>query len=157
LETTIQFIGSLAAVITTIGWFPQVLKIVRERRADDISLVANAAIAAGVMLWFVYGLMIESWPVIIANGVTFLLIAGGDVPVDRGDRCAEVALYAQDDSRTGSHAFGRVISGGPAALGTDLANESCSRQQRRHVRDHRSHMRLVIERNRDGGELEEVA
>jgi MtN3 and saliva related transmembrane protein len=75
LETTIQLIGSLAAVITTIGWFPQVLKIVRERRADDISLIANASIAAGVVLWFVYGLMIESWPVILANGITFLFLA----------------------------------------------------------------------------------
>jgi len=75
LHPLVEVIGSLAAVITTAGWFPQVVKIARERKADDISLIASSAIAAGVLLWFVYGLMIGSWPVILANGITFVFIA----------------------------------------------------------------------------------
>jgi MtN3 and saliva related transmembrane protein len=35
--------------------------------------VAQAAFAAGVALWFAYGLMIGSWPVILANAVTLVL------------------------------------------------------------------------------------
>ena len=43
--------------------------------AADISLVATAALASGVFLWMIYGLFIGSWPVILANGGSFLFIA----------------------------------------------------------------------------------
>jgi MtN3 and saliva related transmembrane protein len=75
LPAAVDLIGSVAAVITTVGWLPQVIKIRRERKADDISMIATAAIGTGVLLWFFYGLMIGSWPVIAANGVTFLFVA----------------------------------------------------------------------------------
>ncbi|WP_394886435.1 SemiSWEET family sugar transporter [Mesorhizobium sp. AaZ16] len=74
LHPSIEILGSLAALITTLGWLPQILKIVRERKAGDISLVTNATLAGGVFLWVVYGLLIGSWPVIMANSVTFLFI-----------------------------------------------------------------------------------
>lgn len=75
LHPYIELIGAIAAVITTIGWFPQVFKIARDRKADNISLIATTSIAGGVLLWTLYGLLIGSWPVIMANAVTFLLIA----------------------------------------------------------------------------------
>jgi MtN3 and saliva related transmembrane protein len=76
LPPSIEFIGSIAAVITTLAWLPQIFKILRERRAGDISLVTNAALASGVFLWIVYGLAIGSLPVILANSVTLLFILG---------------------------------------------------------------------------------
>ncbi|KQZ87118.1 hypothetical protein ASD64_06650 [Mesorhizobium sp. Root157] len=69
-----ELIGAVAAVITTFAWLPQILKIMRERQARDISLATTAALAFGVFLWTLYGLLIGSWPVIIANGLTFLFI-----------------------------------------------------------------------------------
>ncbi|WP_315924333.1 SemiSWEET transporter [Mesorhizobium sp. SP-1A] len=74
LHPAIEIIGAAAALITTLGWIPQVTKVARERRADDISLSATSAIAAGVLLWTLYGLLIGSWPVIIANAATFLFV-----------------------------------------------------------------------------------
>ena len=74
MPPAIELLGALAAVITTVGWFPQVFKIARERKADNISLAATAAIATGVLLWTAYGLMIGSWPVIVANAITFMLV-----------------------------------------------------------------------------------
>ena len=41
----------MAAIVTTLGWVPQVLKVARDRKADDISLVATGAIAIGVPGW----------------------------------------------------------------------------------------------------------
>ncbi|WP_245425261.1 SemiSWEET family sugar transporter [Phyllobacterium brassicacearum] len=70
----IELIGSLAAVITTLCWVPQIIKIVRHRETASISLVMNVSLVLGVFLWFIYGMMIGSWPVIAANGVTLLLI-----------------------------------------------------------------------------------
>lgn len=70
-----EIIGSLAAVITTFAWLPQILKILREKQARDISLVTTSALAVGVFLWIVYGVAIGSMPVILANTVSFLFIA----------------------------------------------------------------------------------
>lgn len=70
----IEAIGACAALITPLGWVPQVVKLARERKADDISLAATSAIAAGVALWAVYGVLIGSWPVIIANILTLLFV-----------------------------------------------------------------------------------
>jgi len=74
VHPVVEILGSLAAVITTLGWLPQLLKIRREKKADDISLVAIGTIATGVFLWTLYGLFIGSWPGIMANAVTFLFI-----------------------------------------------------------------------------------
>lgn len=71
----VEIVGSIAALITTFAWLPQILKIRRERKAGDISLGTTAALASGVFLWVVYGLAIGSMPVIMANSVSFLFIA----------------------------------------------------------------------------------
>lgn len=70
----IELVGSLAAMITTLCWVPQIIKIVRHRETASISLVMNVSLVFGVFLWLVYGMMIGSWPVMAANGVTLLLI-----------------------------------------------------------------------------------
>jgi MtN3 and saliva related transmembrane protein len=75
LHPWFELIGAVAAVITTFAWLPQILKILRERQARDISLATTAALAFGVFLWVVYGLAIGSVPVIAANTVSCLFIA----------------------------------------------------------------------------------
>lgn len=71
----VEILGSLAAFITTFCWVPQILKIHREKKAADISLLTTGALATGVFLWLLYGLLIGSWPLIMANVVSFLFIA----------------------------------------------------------------------------------
>jgi MtN3 and saliva related transmembrane protein len=69
----VEILGMAAAALTTLCWVPQATRILRTRDTRSISLVAQAAFAAGVALWFAYGLMIGSWPVILANAVTLVL------------------------------------------------------------------------------------
>ena len=75
LHPLFEVVGTVAAVITTFAWLPQILKILRERQARDISLATTATLASGVFLWVVYGVAIGSMPVILANAVSFLFIA----------------------------------------------------------------------------------
>lgn len=75
LHPLFEIVGSVAACITTFAWLPQIMKILRERQARDISLITTAALASGVFLWIVYGIAIGSLPVIMANTVSFLFIA----------------------------------------------------------------------------------
>jgi len=65
--------GALAGTLTTIAFFPQVLKTWRSKSAADISLGMFTLFSAGVLLWIVYGIGIGSLPVVIANTVTLVL------------------------------------------------------------------------------------
>ncbi len=69
-------IGFLAAILTTVAFVPQILKIWRARSAKEVSLGMYSVFTLGVALWLAYGILIHSWPIIFANCVT-LLLAGG--------------------------------------------------------------------------------
>ena len=66
----ISFIGFAAAFCTTAAYLPQVIRIWRTRSTADISLSMFSAMTFGVVLWLVYGIAIDSWPIIACNSVT---------------------------------------------------------------------------------------
>lgn len=70
----IEILGLLAATITTAGFVPQVYKIWKEKSTHDISLNMYLLLTLGLILWLAYGIAIESLPVILANGITLLLV-----------------------------------------------------------------------------------
>jgi MtN3 and saliva related transmembrane protein len=49
-------------------------KVIREKETRALSLPATGAFTAGVLLWLVYGLAIENWPLIGSNGTTLALM-----------------------------------------------------------------------------------
>lgn len=69
-----EIVGAIAAILTTLCWLPQIMKILRERKTSDISLGTNAALATGISLWIVYGVALGSLPVIVSNVVTLVFI-----------------------------------------------------------------------------------
>lgn len=68
-------IGFTAGALTTIAFWPQLRRTWTTRSADDVSLAMLLTFTTGVFLWFVYGLLLKSWPIIVTNVVTFLLTA----------------------------------------------------------------------------------
>jgi MtN3 and saliva related transmembrane protein len=75
LSVLVQPIGALAAVLTTLCWVPQALKIVRERETRAISLPGTLLSAIGVLLWLVYGLALADAPLIASSAVTLAITA----------------------------------------------------------------------------------
>ena len=71
----IAVIGLLAGTCTTISFLPQVIKTVRAKETKDISLLMYIVLAAGILLWTVYGILIKDFPVILANSISFVLAA----------------------------------------------------------------------------------
>jgi MtN3 and saliva related transmembrane protein len=69
----IEIIGYCAAFLTTIAFLPQAIQSWRTRDLTGISLGMYSLFTAGVGLWLVYGLIIEKWPLILANALTFAL------------------------------------------------------------------------------------
>jgi MtN3 and saliva related transmembrane protein len=68
-----DWIGSIAAVLTTVSFMPQVWRIFRTRHTHDISLGMYAIFTAGVAMWLAYGILLGAWPIVFANGITLLL------------------------------------------------------------------------------------
>lgn len=69
----VEVLGLAAGVLTTLAFVPQVIKTWKSRHAHDISLATFALFSTGVALWLVYGVLIDSLPVVLANGVTLAL------------------------------------------------------------------------------------
>lgn len=69
-----DIIGSCAAVLTTASFLPQVLQTWRTRSAADFSWIWILSFSVGLALWLVYGLARQSGPLIVANGITLLLV-----------------------------------------------------------------------------------
>ena len=71
--TITDWIGSTAATLTTTAFIPQAWKIWHTRHTADISLGMYGLFTTGVALWLAYGILLGSWPIIIANSITVLL------------------------------------------------------------------------------------
>ncbi|MDJ0659843.1 MAG: SemiSWEET transporter [Crocosphaera sp.] len=70
---SITWIGLLAGTLTTISFFPQMLKTWKTRSTKDISLEMFLLFCSGLLLWIVYGLFLRDIPVIMTNVATFIL------------------------------------------------------------------------------------
>ena len=69
----IVVIGLIAGTCTTLSLLPQVIKTIRLKETKDISLSMYIILATGMLLWVIYGVLIEAFPVIAANVISFIL------------------------------------------------------------------------------------
>lgn len=70
-----EIIGYIAAVLTTVAYVPQTLKVLKEKNTKSLSLGMYVMITSGIAMWLIYGVMVESPSLIFANAVT-LIMAG---------------------------------------------------------------------------------
>jgi len=64
-------IGIIAALLTSIGFIPQIIKTFMLKETKDLSLVMLLIIATGTFLWIIYGISIGDPIVTGANSITF--------------------------------------------------------------------------------------
>ena len=74
-QPLVDAIGTSGAILTTLCWVPQTVKIIREREARAISLSATTLCTLGVVLWLVYGLAILDGPLIGSSIATLVMTA----------------------------------------------------------------------------------
>jgi MtN3 and saliva related transmembrane protein len=72
-EFIMAYIGFFAAFCTTIAFLPQAIKVYKTKSTKDISLYMFLIFTVGVFSWLIYGLIINDWPIILANAVTLVL------------------------------------------------------------------------------------
>jgi len=69
----IEILGFIAAILTTTAFIPQVIKVYKTNQTTDLSILTFSMFTLGVFCWILYGLLLNSYPLIIANIITFLL------------------------------------------------------------------------------------
>ena len=73
--TPTTLLGLIAGTCTTAAFLPQLFKIWKTKSTHDISLWMYVVICTGILLWLIYGIIIGSLPVILANAVTLVIAA----------------------------------------------------------------------------------
>jgi MtN3 and saliva related transmembrane protein len=67
-----MIIGLIAAVLTTSALFPQLIKVWKTKSTKDISTGMFALTSTGVFVWFIYGMFVNNFPIMIANSLAFI-------------------------------------------------------------------------------------
>ena len=67
-----ELYGFIAASLTTIAFLPQLYKTWTTKSAEDVSLITLILFIIGLICWIVYGIKINSSPILVANIVTFI-------------------------------------------------------------------------------------
>jgi MtN3 and saliva related transmembrane protein len=68
----VTLIGMLAAACTTIAFFPQAYKIYKTKHTRDLSFPMYVIFSIGILLWLIYGIIINNLPIICANAVSIV-------------------------------------------------------------------------------------
>jgi MtN3 and saliva related transmembrane protein len=71
----VNAVGTAAGLCSMASFVPQLVKILRERRAEGVSLRTYCVTVTGFVLWIAYGVLLGSWPVAVSNSVCLLLSA----------------------------------------------------------------------------------
>jgi MtN3 and saliva related transmembrane protein len=71
----VDAVGASGAVLTTVCWVPQAMKIIRDRDTRAISLPGTMLCVIGVLLWLIYGVAIVDGPLIGSSVITFAITA----------------------------------------------------------------------------------
>ena len=66
----IDVLGYIAATLTGMAWVPHAWRVWKTHSALDFSLWMYWVIVAGIVLWLIYGVLIQSWPLILADLVS---------------------------------------------------------------------------------------
>ncbi len=67
-------LGFTAAIFTTSAYFPQAWKTIKTRETKDLSLITYIVLVAGVVLWLLYGITQQDWPLIVANAISLIVV-----------------------------------------------------------------------------------
>ena len=68
----VDLIGLTAGAIDGFSLFPQVLKVLKTKSTKDISREMFLLLGGSIFLWLIYGLLLNNFPIIIANFLGFI-------------------------------------------------------------------------------------
>ena len=73
MKEYVLYIGIAAGVCTSISMLPQLVKIIKTKKADDISYVMVIVLLVGIAAWIWYGILRTDYPIIVTNSLSLLV------------------------------------------------------------------------------------
>lgn len=70
-EVIVNIIGFTAGFLMAITMIPQIIKSLKTKSVEDISLLMIIIYIVSAFLWMIYGILIKSLPVAITDGFAF--------------------------------------------------------------------------------------
>lgn len=70
---TEQWIGIAASIFTGISLLPQLIKLIKEKKSENVSFPMMIVLLTGLILWIIYGIYKEDYIIIISNGISLIL------------------------------------------------------------------------------------
>ncbi len=67
-------IGISAAILTMFAFIPQIIKVLKNKSAKDVSLITLLQLSLGVSLWIAYGMHLKDTAIIMANSITLITL-----------------------------------------------------------------------------------
>lgn len=67
-----EYIGILAAILTSTAFAPQAIKTIRTKETESLSLGMYCIFSSGVACWLAYGIYLKDLPLIAANTLTLI-------------------------------------------------------------------------------------
>ena len=69
----VQIVGLIAGVFTSVSSIPQLIKIIKEKKVEDLSVGMVIVLISGIAIWVYYGILRNDWPVILTNSFSFII------------------------------------------------------------------------------------
>lgn len=73
MESHATYIGIAAGICTAVSLIPQLMKIIKEKKAEDISYFMLGILLVGLAGWIYYGILKTDYPIIATNSFSFLV------------------------------------------------------------------------------------
>jgi len=70
----VEALGLLAGVVGIVAWIPQIIQVWVHKRHDGLSLTTFAVVAIALSMWLIYGILVDSFAMIVANIMTLSVI-----------------------------------------------------------------------------------
>lgn len=67
-------IGTIAAICTTVGFIPQIIRGIKTRELSDVSPIMLTLLLVGCSLWLIYGIHLKNPIIALANGFTLSFV-----------------------------------------------------------------------------------
>lgn len=69
----VDVLGTVAGILTSIAMLPQLFKVLKEKKVENLSVIMLVVLIVGVALWVVYGVLKKEWPIILSNAFSVLV------------------------------------------------------------------------------------
>jgi MtN3 and saliva related transmembrane protein len=76
LDIILESLATITGIVSSFAMLPQIYRIFRRRSAKDISIWTYSYMLAAGVIWILYGLNIQSFPIWITNLIGSITMVG---------------------------------------------------------------------------------